>query len=590
MARHRIFWQVYISFLLIVVLSVVAVAWYASESQRRMYLSETASDLEARARLLEPQIAQLLFAGDAAGIDHLCKVLGMNSGTRLTVVLPSGVVIGDSDGDPQAMEDHGDRPEMAEALATGHGTSVRFSNTLQQTLMYVAVKSTHGGETVGVVRTAIPVTSIDQVLYSTRLKMATGGLIVALIAAVVALFVSRRISRPLEELKEGAERFASGDLTTRLPVPESEEIGALAEAMNDMAAQLHRRIGAITQQRNEQEAILGSMAEGILAVDTDERLMNLNRVAVNLLDLDIDTAMGLTLQETVRNTELQRIVGATLETREPIDAEIVISGEEDRIVKVSATSLRDAEGNDIGAVLVLNDVTRIRRLESMRREFVANVSHELKTPITSILGSVETLLDTDLRTQEDTREFLSIILRQADRLYKIVEDLLTLSRIERESEEREIELERWRLKKILQSSIQTCETGAAAKQVQIDLVCDDDLEVTANALLLEQAVVNLLDNAVKYSDEGKIIEVHADIKDDSVRIIVRDYGCGIEKRHLPRIFERFYRADKARSRKLGGTGLGLAIVKHIVLAHGGQVNVQSVPGKGTTFSISLPAG
>ena len=588
MARRRILWQLYPSYLLIVVLSVVAVAWYAIRSQRQMYYQEVAADLRARAELVMPHIGSLLATDSTESIDTLSKQLGGRSETRITVVLPSGQVVGDTDEDPSLMENHRTRPEITSALSTGYGQAVRYSNTLQRNMMYVAVLSERDGNVLGVVRTAIPLTFVDEELSVTKIRIALSGVVIALLAAVVILFVSRRISRPLEELRAGAERFASGDLRTRLTVDGSEEISTLAEAMNHMAAQLDHRINLISQQSKEQEAILSSMTEGVLAVDTDERVINFNRAAADMLDLHPQHARGMTVQEVVRNTHLQEIIAHTLRSRESHQGEVIFPGLSERVMEVSATILRDTEGNDIGALMVLDDITRIRRLENLKKEFVANVSHELKTPITSIIGSVETLLDGAIDNKSDAERFLTIVSRQADRLYRIVEDLLSLSRLERDTDESVVPREMKSIQPVLDAAIQVCERKATDKSIDVTLECDPNLRAEVNAPLLEQAVVNLLDNAITYSESGESVEISAAAQNDKLVIAVTDHGCGIEQKYLPRIFERFYRVDKARSRESGGTGLGLSIVKHIALVHGGEVRVESRVDVGSTFTIILP--
>jgi two-component system phosphate regulon sensor histidine kinase PhoR len=487
------------------------------------------------------------------------------------------------------MENHRTRPEIVSAFRTGYGQAVRYSNTLQRNMMYVAVLSQREGRVLGVVRTAIPLTFVDEELSSTKLRIALSGVVIAILAAVVILFVSRRISRPLEELRAGAERFASGDLRTRLRVDGSEEISTLAEAMNRMAAQLDHRINLISQQSKEQEAILTSMTEGVLAVDTDERVINFNRAAAEMLDFHPQHARGMTVQEAVRNTHLQEIIGHTLRSRESHHGEVIFPGLSERVVQVSATILRDTEGNDIGALMVLNDITRIRRLENLKKEFVANVSHELKTPITSIIGSVETLLGGAMEEKSDANRFLKIVSRQADRLYRIVEDLLSLSRLERDTDESAVPLEMNSIRPVLDAAVQVCESKAKEKSIRVEVECDPNLRAEINAPLLEQAIVNLLDNAVTYSDMGQAVEISAGEENDKLVISVKDQGCGIEQKYLPRIFERFYRVDKARSRESGGTGLGLSIVKHIALVHGGEVKVESKIDVGSTFTIILPA-
>jgi two-component system phosphate regulon sensor histidine kinase PhoR len=291
----------------------------------------------------------------------------------------------------------------------------------------------------------------------------------------------------------------------------------------------------------------------------------------------------------VRHPDLQNFVTRALASSRQVDGEIILRDNgRDRLLQVRGTTLRDPQGKAFGALIVFNDVTRLRRLEQARRDFVANVSHELKTPITSIKGFVETLLDGAIREPDNALNFLQIIARHAERLNEIIDDLLSLSRIEQDSEQGKITLSHDPMKGVLHEAIQVCQERAAAKAIEIDLECPDDLAAEINSPLLSQAVVNLIDNAVKYSPPKRPVHVEAREEMGEVIILVRDHGPGIAPEHLPRLFERFYRVDGGRSRKEGGTGLGLAIVKHIAQAHGGYVTLQSAPGKGSTFLIHLP--
>jgi two-component system phosphate regulon sensor histidine kinase PhoR len=580
-------WKLYPTYLLITLLALLAVTWYASRSLRRFYLEQTATDLKARALLAEKQMATLLAGGNTAQVDSLCKELGRKTATRITVVRPDGEVVGDSEKDPIRMENHADRPEIVRARRGETGVATRFSNTLQKTMMYVAIPLTLDGEAVGIIRTSVPITSINDELRGISIRIAIGGLVIAVLAALVSLWVSRRISRPLEEMKIGTEQFAKGNLDYRLPIPNTEEVGALAEAMNQMAARLDERIRTAVKERNEREAILASMVEGVLAVDAQERVISLNAAAARLLDLSMKDAKGRSIQEVVRNTELQSLITKTLVEQQPVEGDIVLAGTKERYLQVRGTVLQDDQRASMGALVVLHDVTRIRKLENLRRDFVANVSHELKTPITSIKGFVDTLLDGVIENREDAIRFLTKTARQAERLNRIIEDLISLSRIEMEAEQAGIELVDTHVKTVLQTAIQACEVMASEKSIRIDLSCDDHLTAKLNPPLFEQAVVNLIDNAIKYSGQGRSVEVTAVEQEGEIRVSVRDYGCGISQEHLPRLFERFYRVDKGRSRELGGTGLGLAIVKHIALAHGGRVSVESTPGKGSVFTIHL---
>jgi len=597
MRRKRLLWQLYPSYLLITVVSLVAVAWYALGELRQFYHDRTADDLLARARLVEDEFGRELAAGHWDEVDTLCKRLGDRTKTRITVILPegenrpAGQVVGDSETSPLEMEHHSGRKreEIAAALAGETGCSVRPSPTLQQDMyMYVAIPLREGDRVIGVLRTSLPVTEIDQALRKIQWRIVAGGLVVALLVAAISLFISRRISRPLEQLKLGAERFAQGDLAHRLAPADSYEIGALAETMNQMASQLDDRIRTAVAERNEREAILSSMIEGVLAVDLHQRLISINQAGARLIGVDPKTALGRNLKEVTRSVELHELVAGVLSTQQPTEQEIVLYELEERFLQALGTVLRSATSEAIGVLVVLHDVTRIKRLEHVRRDFVANVSHELKTPITSIKGFVETLLEGALEQPDDARRFLQIISVQADRLGAIIEDLLELSRIERDAEKHEIALAEGPIAPVLAAAVEVCRIKAGEKDVRIEVACEDDLRAVVNPPLLEQAVVNLLDNAVKFSPAGQAVRVEATRTETGVVIRVRDRGCGISGEHLPRIFERFYRVDKARSRKLGGTGLGLAIVKHVAAAHGGRATVESAPGEGSTFSIHLP--
>jgi len=587
MARRPLLWELFPSYVAIIALSLGAVTWYATSSLRDLHREDVRAELEARARLVE---RQMLAGLDAGTVDALCKDLGTRSATRITVILPSGKVVGDSDEEPAKMESHAtpDRPEIMAALGGRIGVSVRHSATLDKDMMYLAIPLKKGDGLAGVVRTSRPVTAIEEALDEVYRKLAYAGLAVGAIAAIASLLISRRVSKPLEEMKQGARRFANGELDARLAMPGTEELAGLAEAMNQMATQLGERLRLITEQRNEQEAVLASMVEGVLAVDTEERLLSINQAAARMLGVDAAASQGRSIQEVVRNPALHATVARALSQAGVTEGEIVLPQSGDRVLQAHGAALRDAHGQQIGAVIVLNDITRLRRLENVRRDFVANVSHELRTPITSIKGFVETLQGGALDKAADAHRFLAIIARQVDRLNSLIEDLLLLSRIEQD-EKPSISLERGTLAPLLRSAAQICSAKAAEKNIAIAVQCGEDVAARINPALLEQAIANLIDNAVKYSDPGGPVEVKATAAGGEVVIAVADRGCGIEKQHLARIFERFYRVDKARGRKLGGTGLGLAIVKHIAHAHGGRVTVESTPGQGSTFAIHLPA-
>jgi two-component system phosphate regulon sensor histidine kinase PhoR len=407
-------------------------------------------------------------------------------------------------------------------------------------------------------------------------------------AAAAGLVVARRAVQPVQELGRAAALLAAGEVDAPLPATDLAELGEIAAAIAGLRTQLVERGLLIGRQGTQQEAVLGSMIEGVLAIDARQRIVGINRAAADLLGVDLDDVVRRPLQEVVRNPDLRRFALTAIDCREPVEDDVVLRGDRDRTLRLRGTALRDVSGEG-GAVIVLNDVTDVQRLESVRRDFVANVSHELKTPVASIKGFVETLLDGAADDPAANRRFLEIVARQADRLAAIIDDLLSLSRIEQSEGKGNLPLEPTRLADVIAAVIADCGPRAADRSIRLETRCAEGLVADVNPPLLEQALINLVDNAIKYSDPGAGVWIAVEQADAGLVVRVSDEGCGIEAEHLPRLFERFYRVDRARSRQLGGTGLGLAIVKHIVLAHGGTIGVESQPGVGTTFTMRLPA-
>jgi len=585
--RARLVWRLFGLFTVIVCGTLVAAGWYFSQAFDAFFQTEVAVDLTARTRLVQALVAPHLAPLNAAAVDDLCKRLGAESNTRYTVILPSGVVVGDTWETPANMDNHAARPEVAGALARGAESSRRFSTTLQRNVLYVASSVHDQGRPVAVVRAAIPLSRMEEELDRLRSRFVGIGALIAGLALAVTLALSQRYGRKVRELQEAAARLAEGDLSQRLPAPDSEELAGLAESFNRMAAQIESRMQEVVRQRNQLEGVLSSMQEGVIAVDREERVLSLNPAAARWFDLPLERARGRSLQEVVRNLAIQKFVARSLATGVPAEEDMAVFQNGERILNVRSTPLQGAGSETFGSLIVFNDVTQLRRLEDMRRDFVANVSHELKTPLTAIKGFVETLHQGQV-DPEEARRFLGIIAKHVDRLNVIIQDLLMLSRIEDQAERAEIKRETVRLHDVFANAVQICRPAAEAKRIRIRVTGDETITASVDPVLLEQAVVNLLDNAVKYSDPEREVEISGRAADREIRIRVRDQGVGIERRHLPRLFERFYRVDKARSRAVGGTGLGLAIVKHIAQAHGGHVSVESTVGEGSRFTIHLP--
>ncbi len=460
-------------------------------------------------------------------------------------------------------------------------------------ILTMAVPHGPPGRPTVIVRVTADTTAFDAELARSQRNLLLGYLACALAAVTAGYLLARRATQPVRDLCVAASRLAAGDVGAPLPATDLAEIADLAAAFGLLREQLVERGITIGRQGTQQEAVLGSMIEGVLAIDARQRIVGINRAAADLLGVDLEDAVRRHLQEVVRNPDLRRFALRAIDCREPVEDDLVLRGPRDRTIRLRGTALRDASGEG-GAVIVLNDITDVQRLENVRRDFVANVSHELKTPIASIKGFVETLLDGAADDPQDARRFLEIVSRQADRLAAIIEDLLALSRIEQSEGAGNLPLETALIADVLAAAVTDCGPRARDRSISVETSCPADLVAEVNAPLLEQALINLIDNAIKYSDPGRTVRLSAGRfaapgrEPGDLAIRVRDEGCGIEQEHLPRLFERFYRVDKARSRKQGGTGLGLAIVKHIVQAHGGTIGVESEPNVGTTFTIRLP--
>jgi two-component system, OmpR family, phosphate regulon sensor histidine kinase PhoR len=569
---------------LLVMGALYAAAAQALDNEQRRTLSAA---LGADARRLAVQLAGRWSAGGPPPPGEPCPPA---PGLRVRVVLP-----GDGPACATARADVPDDAELAAARdAALHGHITRSDPAGPAPYLAVTVPVHAGGQVVAALQ-AVQVELPDAAgLPALRVAFLLGTL--ALLGAVLGLaWLGTRTARrrtaalvqALERL-EPAGALAEAGSTGALPPRADPVLGPLAEALAQARRSVQARVGRLTQQLDEREAVLASMLEGVLAVEPGGRLLTLNAAAGRMFDIDPSRAQGRDLLEVVRHPELQRLVRDALESAGPLERELTLYGEQPRTLQAHGTALRDRRGQGLGALVVLNDVTHLRRLERMRQDFVANVSHEIKTPITSILGFVETLLDGAIEQPETARRFLEIVGRHAQRLNAITDDLLNLSRIEQGAQQGDLATEEAALPQLLRSAVGVCALKAEARGIRVLLDCPPDLRARINAQLVEQAVVNLVDNAVKYAPAGTEVRVEGDREPGGIVIRVRDQGPGIPAEHQPRLFERFYRVDKARSRKAGGTGLGLAIVKHIAQAHGGRVEVESRFGTGSTFTLHLP--
>lgn len=587
MARKRFMFQILPAFMAITFLSLVLLAYVAARTIETIETEQAGQELAARASLFRTLIESRPEAAGNEGLQALCERLGSESRTRLTVIAPDGTVLADSNEKPESMDNHAARPEVARAMKGLTGESTRFSYTVNEKMIYLAMPAGTAPDSV-IIRASFPLTSVDATIGTIYRRMGGAVLIVTLCAALLSWAVSRRLVQPITALKAGAARFARGDFASQLSVPDSEEFGSLAEALNEMARQCSFRIAAMEQQRNEQDAVFSSMMEGVFAVDSELRIISMNEAASALLRVDANAIKGRPILEAVRNTALRDFVRGALVSQTPVEAELSVGQREPLLLKAQGAMLHDGSGRTMGAVVVLNDITRLRRLEEVRQDFVANVSHELKTPITSIKGFVETLLDDPAPSPDNVRRFLQIVEKQANRLDAIIEDLLSLSRLEQTKGAASLKIEQAPVLPVINAAVELCQHQADPRAIRIHVDCPPELAARLNPPLLEQGLVNLINNAVKYSDNGQAVLVRASEENGMLVMEVIDEGTGIHANELDRIFERFYRIDKARSRDLGGTGLGLSIVKHIAQAHAGSVSVISTPGEGSTFTLRVP--
>jgi two-component system phosphate regulon sensor histidine kinase PhoR len=589
MKKQKLIWQIFPFFLVIIIVSLSLEAWYFNRHSRRFFLENTEKELIVRARLIELKVAGMLSENPVQeeNLNAICKLMGEAVQTRVTIVAPSGRVIADSFARVATMENHGNRPEIQTAFSGRQGMAIRFSRTLDQNMMYIALPVEGPEGILSVIRTAVPLTAIEKNIQSTRNKVLLFLVFTVIAAAGVCWYMTRKIIHPLEEIQKGAQAFARGDLSNRLPVPDTEELSKVARAMNQMAENLAHQIQEALDRQRELEAVHASMQEGVIAIDNQEKIITINEAAAQIFNFPASELKNKSVLEVARNYDLQTFIHTALSTHEPVEDDIRIHQDKEHILNVHSSALWDSRDRRIGTLIILHDITRIRRLEKMHKDFAANVSHELKTPLTTLKGFIETLQAMPDSTPEDRSAFLKILEKNVNRMIELVNDLLALSHLER-LEGTGIRFAENRLSDLIQSAVTTCGPLAEAKQIQIRMACPEDLAVRVDPVLMEQAIANLVENAVKYSPENARVDIVARNPGTDVEIDVIDSGAGIAAEHLPKIFNRFYRVDKGRSRQEGGTGLGLAIVKHIVQYHNGQITVSSVKGKGTTFHIRLP--
>jgi len=526
-------------------------------------------------------------SADKENIKAIVDNIAKNLGVRVTIIGLDGFVKGDSELNGQQLsevENHIQRPEVQQALKSKIGENRRLSTTVKKEMLYMA--ALYGKEkSLGIIRLAIPLMEMEVISDNLKKMLSVAFFIAFILALLISFFVSILISRPVREMSLMAKSIAEGDFSKRILISSNDEIGDLSKAFNFMAEQIKSRMRDVIAGKSKLEAVLLSMFEGIMVVDNNGGVLLINQTLRKLFDVK-QNFEGKTALELIRNIEIQEITDAVLKLKEGFKSkEISVTVPEEKILLINAVPIMKADICD-GAVLVFHDITDLRRLEKIRRDFVANVSHELRTPVCSIKGYSETLLEGALHDKNNAEDFLKIIYSDCERLAKLIDDILDLAKIE--SDNLALNLKSCDVKEIVQRIVSGMSMRIKAKSLDINVKIPDQIAgIMADENRIAQVLVNLIENALKYTKRGEI-SISALEEGDFLRINVTDTGIGIPEKDIPRLFERFYRVDKARSKELGGTGLGLSIVKHIVYAHNGKVSVQSAQGKGSVFSFTVP--
>ena len=579
--RSPIFRKLLTAALMLIVLTLVVVDFYVTGYTANREVQSVEQRLEAEARILGTEAASV----PRPQLESWAREASERARARVTIVDPKGVALADSHHDPESMENHANRPEIITAYRQGVGSSIRHSATINQDLCYTAFRMTYNGEPGYILRLAVSLDAVDSSIAAVRWRILWASFYAALVALIFAYFFSRSFTRRIARLRGYAEGLVDAHFT-QAPLPDADdELGALGRSLSVTAARLRDLVDRLNVESAQREAILSSMVEGVLAVDGNLRITFANESFARVVGTGNPISAGKQLVEVVRAPELREVLTKVLASGESVRRRMQLHAAE-RVFEVQAAPL--TSGSARGAIAILHDITDLERLERIRRDFVANVSHELRTPLTAIRGYAETLLEGALEDQENNRRFLEIIKAHSIRLNNISSDLLTLSELE--AGRSRPEPEAVDVRAAVDSAMRTLESEAQLRGVALVRGRIEDAQVLGDRLQLEQALVNLIDNAVKFNHpDGEVSLEVVRAAGSRIKITITDTASGIPHEELPRIFERFYRVDKARSREVGGTGLGLSIVKHIIERMNGTVSVESQLGKGSTFTLLLPA-
>jgi len=574
--KNSVFFRSLIGYVFITALLVGLVLLFSFQMIKNHYVHTLANDLKNLGITMRLNIAPLIENGSTDTLDVAVKRLGAEIETRITVIDPDGVVLADSEEDPKSMDNHKRRPEVAEALEGKVGQSVRFSRTVKEDMLYVAVPVERSGKIIGTLRVSLFLSEINSFISDLRIKMLQIAAIIFMVSLGIAAFLAKGLSKPISELVNASRRVAAGDFDVNVLFKKKDELKELADSFNHMVSQIKTLIAELSHEKEALNTIISSIKEGILVLDKRGKVILSNDSFKRIVHTE--TLKDKHYWELIRVPKLSQLIDSVQHKEDTIISdEIVIDR---RNYMCSATYL----GSAGQIVITLHDITELVRVTTMKKDFVFNVSHELRTPLTAIKGFVETL---EQEKGADSKQYLDIIKRHTDRLIKIVQDLQMLSQLEVEEKET-LQLEDVNMKDLIEPILKMFEPELKKKNLDVTLNIGEDLPtIKGDPFKLEQVFMNLIDNAIKYTEEGGI-RISVEQNHSGIKIEIEDTGIGIPKERLSRIFERFYVVDKSRSRKMGGTGLGLSIVKHIVHAHKGEIRVESEGRKGSKFILFLP--
>ena len=578
---RSIYWKLTIPLIILVLLAMGFLGFYMISSARNTQISHLESQLVNEAKLVA-NISAPIFSDPAqkANLDSIAKTIKSEIGTRITLIATDGTVLGDSDQDPASMENHSTRPEVISALATGQGQSTRYSATLHENMMYVAVLINYQGKPLGIARVALPLATVNSSINTELTTIVSAVTIVALLFVLVAALITRMITRPVRQITKAVEGIAAGNLDQQIPIRTYDEIGRLGHAFNDMSQNLKTTMASIVEERSNLATVLADLTDGVVLTDPEERIVLANPAAERLFNFKETNVTGHPLIEAVHDYEIDSIVKKCLSTAREQTLQLESAGRFLRVIAVPISPTRS-----LATLVLFQDLTELRNLQTMRRELIGNISHDLRTPIAGIKAMVETLKDSALDDKEATTNFLTRIDNEVDRLTQMVTELTELSHIE--TGRAELRRVPTNINLLVEEVVAQMNPLAISRPVTIIADLNTNLPIIkVDKDRIRQTLINLIHNAIKFNYPGGNIIISTSYDAESIMVSVSDTGMGISKEDLPHIFERFYKGDKSRSR--GGSGLGLAIAKHTIQAHGGNISVKSEEGKGSTLSFTLP--